>query len=112
EKDRPGMIEKAAGGILFLDEIGDLNPSSQIKLLRLLQEGEYFSLGSDTPRKAKCSFIFATNHNLEINRQQGTFRKDLYYRLKAHHLEIPPLRERKEDLPLLLETFLAEAARN
>jgi len=112
EKDRPGMIEKAAGGILFLDEIGDLNPSSQVKLLRLLQEGEYFALGSDTPRKARCSFIFATNHNLEINQQQGTFRKDLYYRLKAHHLEIPPLRERKEDLQLLLETFLAEAAKN
>ena len=112
EKDRPGMIENAAGGTLFLDEIGDLNPSSQIKLLRLLQEGEYFPLGSDTPHIANCSFIFATNHDLELNQQQGTFRKDLYYRLKAHHLEIPALRDRREDLPLLLEAFFEEAAKS
>ncbi len=112
EKDRPGMIEKAAGGTLFLDEIGDLNPSSQIKLLRLLQEREYFPLGSDTPRNANCSIIFATNHDLDLSQQQGTFRKDLFYRLQAHHLEIPALRERKEDLPLLLEVFFEEAAKS
>ena len=112
EKDRPGMIENASGGTLFLDEIGDLNPSSQIKLLRLLQEGEYFPLGSDTPSLANCSFIFATNHDLEHNQLLGTFRKDLYYRLKAHHLEIPALRDRKEDLPLLLEAFFEEAAKS
>jgi len=112
EKDRPGMIEKAADGILFLDEIGDLSPSSQIKLLRLLQEGEYFPLGSDTPRSANCSFIFATNHDLAVSQHRGHFRKDLYYRLKAHHLEIPTLRDRKEDLPLLLDAFFEEASRN
>jgi DNA-binding NtrC family response regulator len=112
ERDRSGMIEKAAGGTLFLDEIGDLTLSSQVKLLRLLQEGEYFPLGCDTPKKADCSFIFATNHDLEQGQHQGTFRKDLYYRLKAHHLEIPPLRERREDLPMLLEAFFAEAANN
>lgn len=111
EKDRPGVIEKAAGGTLFLDEIGDLNASSQIKLLRLLQEGEYFPLGSDVPRTARCSFVFATNHDLHASQQLGDFRKDLYYRLKAHHLEIPALRERKEDLPLLIEAFVEEAAK-
>lgn len=112
DKDRPGMIEKASGGTLFLDEIGDLSPSSQIKLLRLLQEGEYFPLGSDSPRIANCSFIFATNHDLATSQMKGFFRKDLYYRLKAHHLEIPALRARKEDLPLLLEAFFEEAAKN
>jgi DNA-binding NtrC family response regulator len=112
EKDRLGMVEKAANGTLFLDEIGDLSPSSQIKLLRLLQEGEYFPLGSDTPRMSKCSFIFATNHDLAVSQKKGYFRKDLYYRLMAHHFEIPALRDRKEDLPLLLETFFEEAAKN
>lgn len=112
EKDRPGMIEKAAGGTLFLDEIGDLSLTSQIKLLRLLQEGEYFPLGSDTPRKADCSFIFATNHSLECSQKQGLFRKDLFYRLKTHQIEIPPLRHRKEDLLPLLKAFFVEAAKN
>ena len=112
EKDRPGMIEKAAGGTLFLDEIGDLNPSSQIKLLRLLQECEYFPLGSDTPHKANCAFILATNHDLAHRQREGTFRADLFYRLRAHHLEIPALRDRKEDLPLLLEAFFEEAAKD
>ena len=110
EKDRAGMIENAAGGTLFLDEIGDLNPSSQIKLLRLLQEGEYFPLGSDTPRQANCSFIFATNHDLEHNQLLGTFRKDLFYRLQFAHLHIPRLRERAEDIPLLWEKFLKGSA--
>ena len=112
DKERAGMIEKAGVGTLFLDEIGDLSQSSQVKLLRLLQEGEYFPLGSDTPRKAICAFIFATNQNLKRNQQDGFFRKDLFYRLNAHHLEIPALRDRKEDLPLLLETFFEEAAKS
>ncbi len=110
DKERSGMIEEAAGGTLFLDEIGDLSLISQVKLLRLLQEGEYYPLGSDVPRKSKATFIFATNINLEARQNQGDFRRDLYYRLKAHHIHIPPLRERLEDLPLLLEVFFREAA--
>lgn len=109
---RPGLIEKATGGTLFLDEIGDLSMPSQIKLLRLLQEREYFPLGCDTPRQANCAFIFATNHDLDLGQECGTFRKDLFYRLQAHHVAVPPLRERKEDLPLLIDVFFEEAAKN
>lgn len=110
DKERPGMIVKATDGTLFLDEIGDLSLPSQIKLLRLLQEGEYYPLGSDTPKQAETTFVFATNMPLEEKVNSGEFRKDLYYRLYSHHVEIPPLRERPEDLPLLLEDFFAEAA--
>lgn len=106
EQDRAGLIESSAGGILFLDEIGDLSLKSQVKLLRLIQEKEYFPLGSDVAHKADCRIVVATNVNLKEKIAQGTFREDLYYRLKAHCLEIPPLRERKEDIPLLLEHFL------
>ena len=110
DRERRGMIEEAAGGTLFLDEIGDLSHASQIKLLRLLQEGEYFPLGSDAQRKVKAKLIFATNHDLALKKEEGTFRKDLYYRLNAHNVKVPPLRERFEDLPLLIDEFLNEAA--
>lgn len=110
EKRRPGMIEASEGGTLFLDEIGDLASESQVKLLRLLQEGEYFPLGSDKPKRINSRIIVATNLDLEDQKNKGAFRKDLYYRLCAHHVEVPPLRERKEDLPLLLDHFLTEAA--
>lgn len=110
DRERRGMVEEAAGGTLFLDEIGDLSCFSQVKLLRLLQEGEYFSLGSDVPRKLKANLVFATNNNLICNVKNGTFRKDLYYRLSAHQVRIPALRERLDDLPLLIEEFLTEAA--
>ena len=112
ERERPGMIEEANGGTLFLDEIGDLSHPSQVKLLRLLQEGEYFQIGSDTPRKLKAKLIFATNHNLVCNVEKGTFRRDLFYRLSAHDIRIPPLRQRLDDLPLLIDDFLEEAARS
>lgn len=111
DKERSGMIEAAADGTLFLDEIGDLSLVSQVKLLRLLQEGEYFRLGSDATRKSRTTFIFATNIDLEARQNQGEFRRDLYYRLKAHHIHIPPLRERLEDLPVLLEVFFDEASK-
>jgi DNA-binding NtrC family response regulator len=111
DRARPGMIEKAAGGVLFLDEIGDLSPASQVKLLRFLQEGEYLPLGSDTPRRANVRIIAATNHDLDAMQARGAFRKDLYFRLCAHRIHIPPLRERKEDIPLLLDYFLEESAR-
>jgi len=106
------MIEEANGGTLFLDEIGDISHPSQVKLLRLLQEGEYFQIGSDTPRKLKAKLIFATNHNLGCNVEKGMFRRDLFYRLSAHDVRIPPLRQRLDDLPLLIIDFLEEAARS
>lgn len=110
DSQRAGMIEKAASGTLFLDEIGDLSPASQVKLLRLLQEGEYFPLGSDTPKRLQARVVFATNRDLAGMQAEGTFRRDLYYRLHAHHIQVPPLRERLEDLPLLLDFFLGEAS--
>ncbi len=107
---RIGMIEKAENGTLFLDEIGDLNIASQIKLLRLLQNGEYFPLGSDKPRRLKSRIVIATHQDLIEKQRSGAFRKDLYYRLYTHHVEIPPLRQRKGDIPLLLNHFLEKAA--
>ncbi len=107
---RRGMVEEAADGTLFLDEIGDLSLASQIKLLRLLQEGEYFPLGSDKPKKMKARIIIATHQDLKKRHAAGQFRKDLYYRLRTHQIEIPSLRERKEDIPLLLDHFLDRAA--
>jgi DNA-binding NtrC family response regulator len=107
---RRGMVEEATDGTLFLDEIGDLSIQSQVKLLRLLQEGEYFPLGSDRPKRIKARIIVATHQDLAAKQAAGTFRRDLYYRLCTHHIRIPPLRERKEDIPPLLDFFLAEAA--
>lgn len=110
DRDRPGMIEQAEGGVLFLDEIGDLSLSSQVKLLRLLQEGEYFPLGSDKPKQHNCRFVFATNRDLDGLQREEKFRTDLYYRLSAYRVAIPALRERPEDIPMLLDYFLQEAA--
>ncbi len=110
EQTRGGMIAKAGSGTLFLDEIGDLSAASQVKLLRLLQEGEYYPLGSDHPQKLRSRIVVATNVDLAASQAKGQFRKDLYYRLCAHHVHIPPLQERREDLPLLLEHFFEEAA--
>ncbi len=111
-RPRDGLIEQAAGGTLFLDEIGDLNNASQVKLLRLLQEGEYFPLGRDKPRKSDARIVAATNRNLSRLLETGEFRKDLNYRLRTHRIYIPPLRERLDDIPLLVEHFLEEAARS
>lgn len=110
DRIRPGMIETARGGTLFLDEIGDLSLASQIKLLRLLQEGEYLPLGADKPRQADIRVVVATNSKLEEAMQRGQFRRDLFYRLAAHRIELPPLRERKEDIPLLLDYLLEQEA--
>ncbi len=108
--DRPGLVEKAAGGTLFLDEIGDLAPASQVKLLRLLQEREYYPLGSDEPKSTDARIVAATCTDLSQRIEAGSFRRDLFFRLMAHHVELPPLRERREDLMLLLKVFLTEAA--
>ncbi|HXE96310.1 MAG TPA: sigma-54 dependent transcriptional regulator [Dongiaceae bacterium] len=111
DQPRRGMIEEAADGTLFLDEIGDLSIASQVKLLRLLQEGEYFPLGSDRPKRLKARVVVATHQNLSLKQENGSFRRDLYYRLCTHMVHVPPLRERKGDLPPLLDHFLEEAAR-
>ena len=110
DQPRKGMIEEAADGTLFLDEIGDLSIASQVKLLRLLQEGEYFPLGSDRPKRLKARIIVATHCDLVEREAQGKFRRDLYYRLRTHRIHVPPLRDRKGDIPLLLDYFLAAAA--
>jgi two-component system, NtrC family, response regulator HydG len=110
EQPREGLIGKAAGGTLFLDEIGDLSSLSQVKLLRLLQGEEYYPLGSDVLKFTDARIIVATNHDLHRLLEKGQFRKDLYYRLCAYQIKIPPFRERLEDLPLLLDHFIEEAA--
>jgi len=110
DRPRAGLIANAAGGTLFLDEFGDLGEASQVKLLRLLQEQEYYPIGSDVPRKSDARVVVATNRNLQQRMAEDRFRSDLYYRLCAHHVHIPPLRERPEDIPLLLNHFLDEAA--
>ena len=110
EKDRKGLIEHAENGSLFLDEIGDLSIESQVKLLRLLQDGKYYPLGSDVAKLSNTRIIVATHKDLDRMKDDDTFRKDLYYRLKAHHVHIPPLRERKEDIPILISHFLTTAS--
>lgn len=112
EQLRRGMVEEAGEGTLFLDEIGDLSIPSQVKLLRLLQEGEYFPLGSDLPKRLKARVIVATHQKLLEKEQSGAFRRDLYFRLRTHQVQLPSLRERRGDIPLLLDYFLEEAARS
>jgi len=110
DQARSGLIEKASGGTLFLDEIGDLSPSSQVKLLRLLQDGDFFPLGSDVAKGSNARIMVATNQDLGGLKLSGKFRKDLYYRLCDHHIHIPALRERLEDVPILMEHFLEKAS--
>lgn len=109
-RDRAGLVEKASDGSLFLDEIGDLRLEDQTKLLRLIQEHEFLPLGSDQPVRSTARLIAATNHDLRADIRAGRFREDLYYRLHAHLVRLPPLRERRDDVPLLVDHFLAEAA--
>jgi DNA-binding NtrC family response regulator len=110
DSDRKGLIHQANTGTLFLDEIGDLSPASQIKLLRLLESREYYPLGSDLPRSTSARFIIATHQSLSELVAGGRFRRDLYFRLQTYEIRIPPLRDRKEDLPLLLDHFHSLAA--
>jgi DNA-binding NtrC family response regulator len=110
DQARSGLVEQASGGTLFLDEIGDLSPASQVKLLRLLQDGEFFPLGSDVGKRSDARVVVATNQDIQTLQESGRFRKDLYYRLCGHPIYIPPLRERREDLPILLDYFLVKAS--
>lgn len=105
-ESRSGLIEQAKGGTLFLDEIGDLSNASQIKLLRLLQQNEYYRLGSDVLHKSDARIIAASNGDFKSLLDSGLFRNDLYYRISAHALHIPPLRERREDIIPLVEHFV------
>lgn len=109
--NRLGLVAEASGGTLFLDEIGDMSYNSQTKLLRLLEEEEYFPLGSDRPLQSNIRTTVATNHDLEKLISEGGFRTDLYFRLNTHTINVPPLRERREDIPLLFTCFLDNACR-
>ena len=111
ERPRPGLIQKASDGTLFLDEIGDLSPPSQVKLLRLLEEGEYLPLGQDDLKQTNARIVASTNEDLWAFQRSGKFRKDLNFRMRPHYLHIPPLRDRLDDIPLLLDHFIREAAR-
>ena len=106
-KDKPGRIALAEGGTLFLDEIGDVSPALQVRLLRFLQEKVYEPLGSVTSVKADVRIITATNHDLSNLMQEKIFREDLYYRVNVVGIKIPPLRERMEDIPILVNHFIA-----
>jgi len=106
---RAGLVERARGGTLFLDEIGDLAPASQVKLLRLLQEGEYLPMGSDQTMRADIRVVAATSQELERQLDENRFRRDLWYRLCGHHVHLPPLRERPEDIPQLLVEFVSQS---
>jgi DNA-binding NtrC family response regulator len=111
DSSRTGLVASAEGGTLFLDEIGDLQELSQVKLLRILQEKTYYPLGDDQLKKTNARIICATNRDLKKLIVEKRFRKDFYYRLLAHKIHLPPLKERKDDLPLLLDHFLTKAAR-
>lgn len=108
---RTGRFEQADGGTLFLDEIGDMSPALQTRLLRVLAESEFYRVGGQTPIRVDVRVIAATNHDLGKAVQEGSFREDLFHRLNVIRIETPPLRERREDIPLLLAHYLEVAAR-
>ncbi|GAB6063997.1 sigma-54-dependent transcriptional regulator [Deferrisoma palaeochoriense] len=111
DEDRRGLFEEADGGTLFLDEVGDVSPALQAKLLRVLQEGECLPVGATRPRKVDVRIVAATNRDLATDVRAGRFREDLYYRLHVFTVRVPPLRERLEDLPALVQAFVEEANR-
>ncbi len=108
EAQHKGRFELANGGTIFLDEIGEINPSTQVKLLRVLQEKKFERVGGEQTISVDVRVVAATNRNLEEEVKAGKFREDLYYRLNVVRIEMPPLRERKDDLPLLMHAFLRE----
>jgi len=104
--DKQGLFEVADGGTFFLDEIGDMSPALQVKLLRVLQEGTFIPVGDTTPKKVDVRIIAATNRDLKRMVERGEFREDLYYRINVINLVIPPLRERRDDIAVLIEHFM------
>ena len=110
DRDRRGLWEEADGGTLFLDEIGETSPAMQVKLLRALQEGEVKRVGASQPVRVDTRVVAATNRDLEKEVRAGSFREDLFYRLSVVTIRVPPLRERRTDVPLLAELFLRAAA--
>jgi two-component system response regulator HupR/HoxA len=108
-RDKKGLFEMADKGTFFLDEIGDTSPQMQVKLLRVLQEGTFTPVGAVDVRRVNVRVIAATNRNLKEMVEQGTFREDLYYRLCVINIQVPPMRERKEDIPLLTDFFLGKS---
>ncbi|MEW6734397.1 MAG: sigma-54 dependent transcriptional regulator [Acidobacteriota bacterium] len=109
--DKRGLFEEAHGGTVFLDEIGELPLNLQVKLLRVLQEGEFLRIGDNTARHVDVRVVAATNRNLAKMIEDGSFREDLYFRLNIVPIKLPPLRERKEDIPLLTNYFIEDAAK-
>ncbi|MCP3951692.1 MAG: response regulator [Desulfobacterales bacterium] len=107
DRNQPGFFDEAHKGTLFLDELGELKPSMQVKLLRVLENGEYIPVGETKAKKADARIISATNQDLTALVRQGNFREDLFYRIHVIDIKLPPLRERREDIPLLVEFFLA-----
>ncbi len=109
-KDKKGLFEVSDGGTFFLDEIGDTSPSMQVKLLRVIQEGTFIPVGATEPRKVDVRILAATNKDLKDMVEKGTFREDLYYRINVINITVPPLRDRKEDIPILCDHFLQRCA--
>ncbi len=109
-KDKQGLFQAAGGGTFFLDEIGETTPATQVKLLRVLQQREVIPVGATEPVPIDVRLVAATNRDLEEEVRRGTFRGDLYYRLNVIAIHLPPLRERRDDIPLLADAFLRRAA--
>jgi len=105
-KDKPGRFAMAENGTIFLDEIGDISPALQVRLLRVLQDKTYEPLGATSSEHTDARVITASNKDLSVLCREGTFREDLYYRINVVRIDLPPLRNRKEDIPLLVDHFL------
>lgn len=110
-RDKPGLFETADEGTFFLDEVGDMSPALQVKLLRVLQEGTFLPVGGNTPKEVNVRVIAATHKDLGEMVKRGEFREDLYYRINVIRIQVPPLRERREDLPILIDHFFRKHRR-